>query len=161
MAALCFLVGGCATAPVVPPAPEVPVQEPTPDEHWIPIVRYGRYTLVELVPETAQQDLMLQVIDISLSNVVPQTVGVALDHVLRRSGYRLCDIDTQMRVFYELPLPAVHQRLGPLFLHDALLTLAGPAWDLQVDDAERRVCFARQEDAESAVDDTPVAVDTP
>ena len=32
---------------------------------------------------------------------------------------------------------------GPLVLRDALLTLAGPAWDLSVDDAARQVCFQR------------------
>ena len=42
---------------------------------------------------------------------------------------------------YDLPLPAAHLQLGPLFLRDALLTLAGPAWELQVDDTTRRVCF--------------------
>jgi type IV pili sensor histidine kinase/response regulator len=42
-----------------------------------------------------------------------------------------------------LPLPAAHYRLGPVLLRDALLTLAGPVWDLQVDDGERKVCFIR------------------
>jgi type IV pili sensor histidine kinase/response regulator len=41
-------------------------------------------------------------------------------------------------------LPAAHLRLGPLFLRDALLTLAGPAWELQVDDVTRRVCFTQE-----------------
>jgi type IV pili sensor histidine kinase/response regulator len=42
-----------------------------------------------------------------------------------------------------LPLPAAHRQLGPLFLRDALLTLAGPAWDLTVDDVARQLCFVR------------------
>ena len=44
---------------------------------------------------------------------------------------------------YALPLPAAHLRLGPLMLRDALLTLAGPAWELSVDDLTRQVCFSR------------------
>lgn len=30
-----------------------------------------------------------------------------------------------------------------MMLRDALLTLAGPGWDLSVDDGARLVCFAR------------------
>ena len=140
------LTAGCATSsvapPVIEPAPETRAQ-PVPDG-WIPIVRYGRYTLVELVPETAQQDLLLQVIDVSMPATLPATVGEALRYVLLRSGYTLCEADPDAAALHHLPLPAAHLRLGPLFLRDALLTLAGPAWELQVDDVTRRVCFTQE-----------------
>ena len=42
---------------------------------------------------------------------------------------------------YTLPLPAAHLHLGPMSLRDALLTLAGPAWELHADDRTRQVCF--------------------
>jgi hypothetical protein len=54
----------------------------------------------------------------------------------------LCDAP-DAAALYALPLPAAHLRLGPLPLRDALLTLAGPAWDVSVDDAARAVCFTR------------------
>lgn len=140
------LTTGCATSsvapPVIEPEPEARAQ-PVPDG-WIPIVRYGRYTLVELVPETAQQDLLLQVIDVSMPATLPATVGEALRYVLLRSGYTLCEADPDAAALHHLPLPAAHLRLGPLFLRDALLTLAGPAWELHVDDVTRRVCFTQE-----------------
>src|SRR3546814_8427606 len=71
------------------------------------------------------------------------SVGDAMRHVLLRSGYRLCDA-AEAATLYALPLPAAHLRLGPLLLRDALLTLAGPAWELSVDAVTRQVCFSRQ-----------------
>ena len=47
---------------------------------------------------------------------------------------------------YALPLPAVHLHLGPMTLRDALLTLAGPAWELHADDRARQICFERPGD---------------
>ncbi|HHK0218924.1 PilL N-terminal domain-containing protein [Burkholderia multivorans] len=140
-----LLAGGCAT--VTPPqAPQEPpaaaVAEPPPE--FVPVTRYGRYTLVELVPELAQRDLMQQVVEISIPSGSDATVGDALRYVLLRSGYRLCDT-ADASTLYALPLPAAHLHLGPLALRDALLTLAGSdAWELSIDDAARQVCFARQ-----------------
>ncbi|WP_277749340.1 PilL N-terminal domain-containing protein [Parahaliea mediterranea] len=128
----------------VAPAPNVPGtaanSAPLPGD-WIPIARYGRYTLVELAPQAAQQNLLLQVVDVSIPGTPPLSVEDGLRHVLQRSGYSLCDDDLNSTPLYGLPLPAAHLRLGPMFLHDVLLTLAGPAWELQVDDRAREVCF--------------------
>ena len=144
-----LLTAGCTTSSIAPsataPEPEVRAQ-PLPDG-WTPVVRYGRYTLVELTPEATQQDLLLQVIDVSMPATLPATVGDALRYVLLRSGYTLCETDPEAAALYDLPLPAVHLQLGPLLLRDALLTLAGPAWKLQVDDIARRVCFAQRSEA--------------
>ncbi|CAJ9219502.1 putative pilL protein [Burkholderia pseudomallei] len=113
----------------------------------VPVVRYGRYTLIELTPDDDQRDLMRQIIDLAIPFSANATVGDALHYVLRRSGYRLCDAraDTTA-VLYALPLPAAHEHLGPIMLHDALQLLAGPRWTLHVDDATREVCFAPQPD---------------
>lgn len=142
------LLVGCATSSVAPPAPSpasvVPAEQPT--TQLVPVVRYGRYTLIELVPNAAQRDLLEQVIDISIPITADATVGDAMRHVLLRSGYRLCD-GTEAAVLYALPLPAAHLHLGPLLLRDALLVLAGPAWALSVDDRTREVCFNRSADA--------------
>ncbi len=108
---------------------------------WVPVARYGRYTLVELTPQAAQQNLLLQVVDVSMPSTPHETVENGLRYVLQRSGYSLCDDDPKSTELYQLPLPAAHLQLGPIFLRDALLTLAGPAWELQVDDRARQVCF--------------------
>ncbi|UVO20047.1 MULTISPECIES: PilL N-terminal domain-containing protein [Pseudomonadaceae] len=136
---LAALVAGCATPP--PPSP-VPDEVAAPAPKHVPVVRYGRYTLVELTPTAVQQDLLLQVVDVSIPRTLHASVGDALRHVLRRSGYQLCsggDID----VLGSLPLPAAHYHLGPLQLRDALLTLAGPARTLHIDHSTRRVCFSQ------------------
>jgi type IV pili sensor histidine kinase/response regulator len=96
------------------------------------VVRHGRYALLELSPEPAQRDLLRQVVEVSIPPTLDASVGDALHHVLLRSGYRLCE-SAEAAALYALPLPAAHLDLGPLTLRDALLTLAGPAWDMPVD----------------------------
>lgn len=135
---------GCATSSSVVPPPVSQKTEPAPESvpSLVPVVHYGRYTLIELVPEPAQWDLMQQVVEVTIPQRLDTHVGDAMRHVLRRSGYRLCETE-EAALLYALPLPAAHLRLGPLTLRDALLVLAGPAWELAVDDAARQVCFAR------------------
>lgn len=147
---LCFLAvsltAGCATTPV-------PAEDPAGSDgnfagHWpadapstvVPVTRRSRYTLVELSPEPAQRDLLRQLVEVSIPPALDARVGDALRHVLRHSGYRLCE-DTAAAPLFALPLPAAHLHLGPLTLRHALLTLAGPVWDLSVDDFARTVCF--------------------
>jgi len=133
---LAALAAGCAT----PPPPPVPDEVATPAPEYIPVVRYGRYTLVELTPAAAQQDLLLQVVDVSIPDPLNANVADALRHVLQRSGYQLCN-GRETDTLGSLPLPAAHYHLGPLRLRDALLTLAGPERTLHVDHSARRVCF--------------------
>ncbi|ARL21161.1 integrating conjugative element protein pill, pfgi-1 [Burkholderia pseudomallei] len=142
-------VTACATsAPSAAPPPSAPITTREPaSSPVIPVIRYGRYTLIELMPDDDQRDLMQQVIDLTIPSASQATVGDALHYVLRRSGYRLCDerVDTTA-VLYALPLPAAHEHLGPIMLRDALQLLAGPRWTLLVDDETREVCFAPQPD---------------
>lgn len=151
------LLSGCATSAAPPtsapaddapalraalPAPATITLDPGASTDLTPVVRYGRYTLIELVSEPAQRNLMWQVVEVVIPPSLDTNVGDALRHVLRRSGYRLCDT-SDAAALYALPLPAAHLHLGPLMLRDALLTLAGPAWDVSVDDGARKVCFRR------------------
>lgn len=140
---LAALVAGCAT-PLAPSPSPVPAEVAVPASglEYVPVVRYGRYTLVELTPLAAQQDLLLQVVDVSIPGTLHASVGDALRHVLHRSGYQLCsggDTDA----LGGLPLPAAHYHLGPVQLRDALLTLAGPERTLHVDHSTRSVCFSQ------------------
>jgi conjugative transfer region protein (TIGR03748 family) len=138
---------GCTTTPppieqrAEPPLETVP-QQTQESQESVPVTRYGRYALIELVPEPAQRDLMQQVIEVSVPPSLDATVGDGLRHVLLRTGYRLCET-AEATALYALPLPAAHLHLGPLLLRDALVTLAGPAWELSIDDTERQVCFLR------------------
>ncbi|MCO6055784.1 PilL N-terminal domain-containing protein [Pseudomonas sp. MOB-449] len=142
---LAVLTAGCATPPPSPVLDEVVIPEP---EH-IPVVRYGRYTLVELAPTAAQQDLLLQVVDVSIPDTLNASVGDALRHVLRRSGYQLCS-GRETDALNTLPLPAAHYQLGPVPLREALLLLVGPTRTLQVDHVTRRVCFTQSSHGEAS-----------
>ncbi|MHC8349804.1 PFGI-1 class ICE element type IV pilus protein PilL2 [Pseudomonas sp. RT4P38] len=137
-------------------SPHMPATVPTseqsiaqPSKNYIPVQRYGRYTLVELAPEAAQQNLLLQVIDIDLPSAWSISVGDALHYVLLRSGYRLCDTTPELAVLFNLPLPAAHLSLGPIVLRDALQILSGPAWALQSNEQLRQVCFTATASANS------------
>lgn len=113
-------------------------------------VHYGRYTLVSAEPTAEQLDLLAQIIDVTIPPGLTPTVQDAMHHVLRRSGYSLCPVGSAIKVLFTRPLPAAHYRLGPLALRDALEVLAGPAWQLLVDEVGRTVCF-RQRILDSAV----------
>lgn len=145
-----LLANGCATTTAqhahdsieeVSASPEAELPE------YIPVVRYGRYTLVELAPAAGQRDLLLQTIDVSMPEDARATVGDGLRHVLKRSGYSLCQTAHAVIELYALPLPAAHLHLGPMSLRDALLTLAGPAWELHANDRARQICFERPDDS--------------
>ncbi|MDR6610548.1 PilL N-terminal domain-containing protein [Pseudomonas synxantha] len=134
-------LSGCKHSSVQAPQP-VEHSVPLSAEKYIPVQRQGRYTLVELAPETAQQNLLLQMIDITLPSSWTISVGDALHYVLLHSGYRLCDNTAQIAPLLNFPIPAAHLSLGPIVLRDALQTLAGTAWVLQVNERTREVCFA-------------------
>lgn len=133
------LTGGCAFCPTLSTQ-----DTETASSNSVPVVRQGRYTLVEVGPNDAQQDLMRQIVDIALPTAEDATVGDALHVALLRSGYRLCTDHEDTTALSTLPLPAVHNPLGPLTLRKALEVLAGRGWQLDVDDAAREVCFTRR-----------------
>jgi type IV pili sensor histidine kinase/response regulator len=137
------LMSACATrvAPDTEDSPAGTFSRTIPStSEIVPVIRHGRYTLVNLAPEPAQRDLMRQTIEVSIPPTLDANIGEALRYVLQRSGYRLCET-AETAALYALPLPAAHLRLGPLTLREALLTLAGPAWNLSLDEASRQVCF--------------------
>ena len=110
------LAGGCATttAPVAPDTIAEVLAAPEPEaSEYIPVVRYARYTLVELAPMAAQRDLLLQTIDVSMPEDARATVGDGLRHVLKRSGYGLCQTAHAVIELYALPLPAAPCLSGP------------------------------------------------
>ncbi len=141
------LASGCVATTTLPSGPPAEETVSAPAENtafeMIPVVRSGRYTLVELAPLAAQRDLLLQIVDVTVPENARASVGDGLRHVLKRSGYRLSQATLATSEFYALPLPAAHLRLGPMTLRDALLTLVGSDWELQIDDMAREVRFVR------------------
>jgi len=104
------------------------------------VVRYDRYLLVSTDPVAAQRDPLSQIIDIRIPTSLQPTVADGLRYILRQSGYSLCVSRPANSVLYRQTLPAVQYQLGPMRLRTALQILAGPAWQLEVDDVQRVVC---------------------
>ncbi len=101
-------------------------------------MRYDRYRLVDISPSQAQRYPLEQIVHLRIPASVSPTVGDALHYALRDSGYRLCTSDGQANHLYRLPLPAVHYQMGSIRLNVALQILVGPAWQLWVDDVQRK-----------------------
>ncbi|MFK9003032.1 PFGI-1 class ICE element type IV pilus protein PilL2 [Pseudomonas pergaminensis] len=106
-------------------------------------LRYGRYTLVSTEPTTEQRNLLAQIVDVSIPSNLNPSVQEAMHYVLQRSGYSLCPVAEPVKIMFTRSLPAAHYRLGPISLRNALQVLAGPAWQLTVDEVSRSVCFER------------------
>ena len=108
-------------------------------------IQAGRYSLLAATPTEAQAELLATTMTVRFPERI-QTVGEAVRYLLQRSGYRLAmaeSIGPDTAALFALPLPAVHQSLGPMTLRDALATLAGPAFQLVQDPIHRLVAFER------------------
>ncbi|RQM36394.1 PFGI-1 class ICE element type IV pilus protein PilL2 [Erwinia psidii] len=150
-----FLLAGCSSSTqklqqrdAAAPTPSVAVtrnvQTVAPDEYarTPEVVRYDRYLLVSTDPMAVQRDPLSQIIDIRIPSSLHPTVADALRYTLKQSGYSLCATGPANGVLYRQPLPAVQYQLGPMRLRTALQVMAGPAWQLEVDDVQRVVCHS-------------------
>ncbi len=84
-------------------------------------------------------------IDIRIPASLKPTVADAMRYALKQSGYTLCATGPANGVLYRQPLPAVQYQTGPVRLRSALQMMAGPAWQLEVDDVQRVVCHSLRE----------------
>jgi len=106
-------------------------------------LQVGRYSLLSAEPTEAQTDLLATSVTIRFPAQV-QTVGESVGYLLRRSGYRLAETEAltpEAKGLLALPLPTVHQQLGPMPLRRVLETLAGPTFHLVQDPVHRLVAF--------------------
>lgn len=103
-------------------------------------VKLDRYTIIEL--DKYSNDYILdQIISISLPKNMVLTVQDGFGYVLNQTGYNLCD-NVDVENLYNKQLPIAHYKIGPIRIGVALKKIAGPAWDVFVDDVERTVCFS-------------------
>ncbi|MFM8330829.1 MAG: integrating conjugative element protein pill, pfgi-1 [Candidatus Methylumidiphilus sp.] len=129
------LPGTVQAAPVVYQIGELPEPEQA--------VQTGRYSYTAVGAQAAQVDPLLAVIDVRLPPDVA-TVEQAIHYLLNRSGFNLLPPDPgDQPVSYLLnqPLPEVHRHLGPVSLREALLTLGGKAFQVNVDYVYRKVSY--------------------
>lgn len=107
-------------------------------------VHTDRYTLVAVGAQDEQRQPLSAVIAVSLGKEVV-TVGDAINEVLKGSGYRWTRDFTEDQLFDKLPLPEVARELGPLRVKDAIETLVGDAWVVEISDLYRTVRFQIKE----------------
>ena len=108
-------------------------------------VQVGRYASLIAAPSQAQTNLLSKMATVKFPSRV-KTVGGAMQHLLRGSGYRLAGTSAADPARFDLlnlPLPTAHRSLGPMPLHEALKTLGGPAFRLVEDPLHRLVSFER------------------
>ena len=108
-------------------------------------VQVGRYATVLAAPTLEQVNLLSAIVRVHFPPSVV-SVGQAVEHLLRASGYRLASTaaaDPSRRTLLNLPLPEPHRVLGPMPLQTTLETLAGPAYRLVEDPVHRLVSFER------------------
>ena len=107
------------------------------------VYRISRYASIIPVATPEQAHPLSVVVTVDFTDQV-HTVGEAVRHLLMRSGYRLADAevsDPALPILLNQPLPLVHRHLGPITIDNALVTLAGDAWDLVIDPVNRLVSF--------------------
>ncbi|MDE8035249.1 PilL N-terminal domain-containing protein [Actinobacillus equuli subsp. equuli] len=114
------------------------------------VIRDGRYTLVSIAPEDGQKFLLEQVVSV---NILPKnkrnftkTVEQGLRSTLQHTGLDLCypmgmNVDHNVSTLFSRPLPKVHYQFGPMKLYEALQMLAGPAYEMTLNEVSRTICF--------------------
>ena len=108
-------------------------------------VQVGRYASLIAAPTQAQTNLLSKMVTVKFPSRV-KTVGAAIQHLLRGSGYRLAGASAADSARFDLlnfSLPTAHRSLGPMPLHEALETIGGPAFRLVEDPLHRLVSFER------------------
>ena len=109
-----------------------------------PYVRTDRYTLVSIETQPEQISPLLSIVEISFSQHI-NSVGRALDELLVGSGYTWNKEMAENDRLNRLSLPVVVRDIGPVRLRDALITVVGEAWNLQVNELTREVWFEPRE----------------
>lgn len=106
-------------------------------------MQVGRYSVLRTLPTVEQIDPLAVRVTVRFPESV-QTIGQAVQHLLRDSGYRMADSSTgASAILLEMPLPGVQRSLGPVALRQALAVLGGPAFRLVQDPLHRLVAFER------------------
>lgn len=109
------------------------------------VVRYDRYLLVGSSPQEGQKYLLEQLVNVKISlkkKEKGKTIRQGLETTLANTGFTLCHTNqSEVSTLFSLPLPKIHYSFGAMKLREALQMIAGPAYDLTVNDISRTVCF--------------------
>ena len=107
------------------------------------MTQFGRYLTAINKPTMAQTDLLSQTMQVRFPQNV-QTIGDAMNYLLKFSGYSLVDknkMSSDLKNTLSKSLPTVDRDFGPMSLKDGLITLIGPAFSLVHDPLNRTINF--------------------
>jgi type IV pili sensor histidine kinase/response regulator len=107
------------------------------------VVQTGRYTVVAAKATPTQTQPLDVIIHVRLPNNL-KTVGQSFRYLLHRSGYRLVNrnlFPTGVSHLFSKRIPAVHRRLGPISLKEALNVIVTPCFKVTEYLAIREINF--------------------
>ncbi|MCD6040303.1 MAG: hypothetical protein K0S27_1703 [Gammaproteobacteria bacterium] len=107
------------------------------------VTQISRYLTVANKPKFSQAHLLSQSIQVHFPPNI-QTVGDAINYLLRFSGYTLIAEPQQspaLKIMLSRSLPIVDRELGPMRLREGFAVLLGPAFYLSEDPVNRVVNF--------------------
>lgn len=163
---------GQEAAPAVLPLPKDRIVQPdiylTDNAGKTEVLRDGRYTLVNISPEEGQKNLLDQSVTVDMlgkkRKSISATVEQGLQATLRESGFSLCSAvnspEPTLSTLFYLPLPKVHYQFGPMALRDAVQMLAGPGYEMTVNDVTRVICFKQRPDIPKATSGEKQKIET-
>ncbi len=106
-------------------------------------VTTDRYTQASIKPRSDQLSPLDTLVNFAFSDEI-STVGGAIREMLEGSGYAWsapAGVADDARL-NQLPLPVINRDIGPVRLRDGLATVAGVAWQLNVDELNRVIWFS-------------------
>ena len=122
-------------------------------KHGQQVVRTDNYTLASIETKEEQISPLLAVTTIKFGQSI-FTLGQAIDELLSGTGYTWLKITEENNGLAELQLPMVQRELGPIRVRDALITVAGVAWELEVNEVNRTLWFTPRLNAYSKTEQT-------
>lgn len=113
------------------------------------VIQTDRYQLTSIDTQKTQKYLLDQFVIVKMQAKKNQKflLEQGLRFTLDDTGLALCSSLGQphLSTLYSRPLPKIHQKFGPMRLRDALQMLAGPAYQLTINEQTRTVCFQLRE----------------
>lgn len=105
-------------------------------------VQTGRYSSLAALPSPAQ----IYPLDVIIDVMIPEdcvTLEQAIRFLLRRSGYMLDPhLHADVAELLAKPLPAVHRKMGPIALKDALTLLVTPGFVVRQEPIKRIIRYS-------------------
>ena len=134
-------LSACAKKQIISPQEPIQVNPIKYQSNQLEVIPYDRYTLVNVGASDEQRLVLIQIIDVSIPRNITTTVSDGMNYLLKQSGFALCQDNVLNQSLFNKPLPAIQYKLGPIRLGDALQIMAGPAFELIIDNLDRNVCF--------------------